>query len=62
MTLVLLFPTILRVSKNLICIADLVLNYSAAFLISLADSTSARAEIILLSANLLSLAALDKDS
>ena len=42
--------------------ADLVLNYSAAFLMSLADSTSARAEMILLSANLLSLAALESDS
>ena len=62
MTFVLLLPTIFKVYRNLICIADLVLSSSAAFLINLADSTSARAEIILLSANLLSLAALDNES
>jgi hypothetical protein len=40
----------------------LVLSSSAAILISLADSTSARAEMILLSASLRSLAALESES
>lgn len=48
------------VSKYLICIAVLESKISAASLINLADSTSAVAEINLASANLLSLAALDK--
>lgn len=48
------------VSKYLICIAVLESKISAASLINLADSTSALAEINLASANLLSLAALDK--
>ena len=42
--------------------AALVLSSSAASLINLADSTSALAEMILLSANLLSFAALDSES
>ncbi len=46
-----------NVSKYLIYIAGLVFNISAASLINLAASTSALAEMILLSANLLSLAA-----
>lgn len=47
-TLVLLFPTVLSVSKYLICIAAFEFSSSAASLINLADSTSALAEIILL--------------
>jgi hypothetical protein len=62
MTFVLLLLTIFNVYKYLICIADLVFSSSAASLINFADYTSARAEIILLSANLRSFAALDKDS
>lgn len=61
-TFVLLLPTCFKVSRYLICIAALVLSSSAASLINLADSTSARAEMILLSANLLSFAALESDS
>ncbi len=61
-TFVLLLPTCFKVSRYRICIAALVLSSSAASLISLADYTSALAEMILLSANLLSLAALDSDS
>lgn len=61
-TFVLLLPTCFKVSRYLICIAALVLSSSAASLISLADSTSARAEMILLSANLLSFAALESES
>lgn len=61
-TLVLLLPTDLSVSRYLICIADLVLSCYAACLISLADYTSALAEIILLYASLLSFAALDNES
>lgn len=61
-TLVLLLPTCFRVYKYRICIAALLLSSSAAILISLAASTSARAEIILLSASLLSLAAEDRES
>lgn len=57
-----LFPNSLSVSRYLICIAALELSRSAACLISLADSTSALAEIILLSANLLYLAVLDSAS
>jgi len=55
-------PNILRVSKYLICIAVLLSKISAASLINFADSTSAFAEINLDSANLLSLAADDKES
>ena len=62
MTLVLLLPTCLRVSKYLICMAALLLSSSAAKRINLADSTSARAEMILLSASLLSLAAEESES
>lgn len=62
MTFVLLRPTCLRVYRYLICMADFVFSSSAASLINLADYTSALAEIILLSANLLSLAALDRES
>lgn len=62
MTLVLLFPTVFNVSKYLICIAAFEFNYYAACLISFADSTSAFAEIILLSASLLYLAALESES
>jgi hypothetical protein len=61
-TLVLLLPTVLRVYKYLICIAAFEFSYYAACLISLADYTSALAEMILLYANLLSLAALDNES
>jgi len=42
--------------------ADFEFSYSAACLINLADSTSAFAEMILLSANLLSFAALERES
>ncbi len=61
MTLVLLFETVFRVSKYLICMAAFVFNSSAACLMSFADSTSAFAEMILLSASLLSFAALESD-
>lgn len=62
MTFVFARPTCLSVSKYLICIAAFVLSSSAAILINLADSTSALAEMILLSANLRSLAALERES
>lgn len=62
MTFVLLLPTCFKVSRYLICMAALVLSSSAASLINLADSTSALAEMILLSASLLSFAALDSES
>jgi hypothetical protein len=61
MTFVLLFDTVFNVYKYRICIAAFEFSYYAASFISLADYTSALAEIILLSANLLSFAALDKD-
>ncbi len=54
--------TIFNVYKYRICIADFVLSSSAASLISLADYTSAFADMILLSPNLRSFAALDNDS
>ena len=60
-TFVLLLPTVFRVSKYLICIAAFEFSSSAACLISLADSTSAFAERILLYANLLYLAALESE-
>jgi len=62
MTLVLLLPICLRVYRYLICMAALELSSSAANLINLAASTSAFADMILLSANRFSLAALDKES
>lgn len=61
-TFVLLLPTYFKVSKYLICMAALLFNSSAAILINLAESTSALAEIILLSASLRSLAADDSES
>lgn len=61
-TFVLLLETVFKVYKYLICIAAFELSSSAACLISFADYTSALAEMILLSASLLSLAALDNDS
>lgn len=48
MTLVLLFETVFKVYKYLICMAALELSSSAACLMSLADYTSAFAEMILL--------------
>lgn len=62
MTFVLLRPTCLRVSRYLICMAAFVFSSSAAILISFADSTSALAEMILLSASLRYLAALERES
>lgn len=62
MTLVLLRPTCFKVYKYLICMAALLFSSSAASLISLADSTSALADMILLSASLLSLAAEESES
>ena len=61
-TLVLLFETVFKVYKYLICIAAFEFSYSAACLISFADSTSAFADIILLSASLRYFAALESDS
>jgi len=61
-TLALVLPTCLRVSRYRICIAAFEFSYYAASLINLADSTSALAEIILLSAKRRSLAALDNES
>lgn len=61
-TFVLLFDTVFNVSKYLICIAAFEFSSSAACLISFADSTSALADMILLSARRLSLAALESDS
>lgn len=54
--------TIFNVYRYLICIADFVFSSSAAIRINFADYTSAFADIILLSANLRYLAALDKDA
>lgn len=56
------YPSYLTTSKYLICIAALLSSISAASLYSLAEATSALADIILLSANLLSFAAEDKVS
>lgn len=61
-TFVLLRPTCFRVYRYRICMAAFEFSSSAAILISLADSTSAFAEMILLSANLRSLAALESES
>ena len=61
-TRVLLFPICFSVSRYRICMAAFEFSSSAARRISFAASTSACADMILLSASLFSLAALDSES